>query len=297
MSIGIHISKDKKYETKNNTGTIEYILQKYPKMGCFQIYSHGPRNRRPVNIDASRVRRIVSEYKRNCYIHSTYPTTWKTTDENINHILHQFITAHVMSAKGVVIHLPKDTCENVVNKIPILFSNVVEYLEDKKDFPKILLEVRSIRPSNESFESPEKLINLIEAIKLNPDISRLGINNSDYIGLVIDTAHIYAGLQNITSYREGRNYVKKLKNYKDWFPLLHLNGNGYDAKIRAGDRHECPMSSEDKIWGGVDDYLESGARAFIEWHLKNKADIILELKRPDPTWMKFMNNIITLYKL
>ena len=72
------------------------------------------------------------------------------------------------------------------------------------------------------------------------------------------------------------------------------DGNEYDAKIRAGDKHTPPLGKNDKIWGGMK-YEESGCRAFVEWYLKIGSDVILETNHLLKESMDFLNFLLKTY--
>jgi endonuclease IV len=225
-------------------------------VGCVQFFTHGPRNKQETKLNYNKLKNISKEI--NIYVHSSYPTGWNSP----KHVYEQLDVCDKIGSSGLVIHLPKNTPKFICPKVK-------EWLEHKAK-TKILLEVRSIRPcENKSYETPEKIINLIETLK------KYGIT-SENVGIVIDTAHIYIGYAPIREYKETNNFLNKFNDYKEWFPLLHLNGNMYDAKVRAGDKHIIPLDDEDKIWNNIR-YEDSGCFAFIEWFLNNDSDIILEV--------------------
>lgn len=252
MSIGINVIRADRKTLETN---IRNVMEEFP-VGCVQFFTHGPRNRRETKLIYDELNSISKVI--NIYVHSSYPTGWKSPD----HVYEQLDICDKIGSSGLVIHLPKNTPEFVC---PI----VKQWLEHKSK-TKILLEVRSIRPcENKSYETPEKIINLIEMLKEHK------ITHRD-VGIVLDTAHIYVGYAPIREYEEAKIYLNKFNEYKNWFPLLHFNGNEYDANLRAGDKHIVPMDDNDKIWNNIK-YEQSGCHAFIEWFLNNNSDIILEI--------------------
>lgn len=269
---------------KTMTSAVKDFKKDFPDAGMIQIYAHGPMNTRRNKIN---VETFNTESKNlNVYIHSTHMTSWKEDGEvkfdkkgnpkisKSEHIREQFETAGELNAKGIVIHLPKASPEFVCEKLP-------EWVDWIPDGTKLLLEVRSIRPSeNLSYETAEKLINLIEMIKTVDGYT------SDNCGIVLDTAHIYVSYTPVKGYDESIDFLNKLEDYREWFPLLHFNGNYIDANKKAGDTHITPFCAGDKIWGDEDtllaDRLESswetsGAKAYVEKFLEWKSDIVLEI--------------------
>lgn len=262
MTIGIHIRSGYKKDDleytkiipngKNLQDSIQKYLKDFPRSKCFQIFTHGPRSKKLNNIDISGLKKLSKD--NSIYVHSTYFTSWK--EDKFDHIIDQLVTSEMINANGWVIHLPKQPPEFV---IPIV-KKMLQFVKNTK----ILLEVRSIAPSgNLSYETPDKLINLIKMLEK--------FTSSKHVGLVIDTAHIYASKVDIREYKSAKDYLSQLVKYKEWFSLLHLNGNFY-PNIRAGDKHVVPFHDHDQIWRGIS-FKKSGLRAFLEFY----NDIIIEL--------------------
>lgn len=264
-NLGIHVFKN-----KSLCDSVVDITDKLPMIGAIQIMTHGPRNRREVKIDYKRFKQITSERNIKVYNHSSYPTNpWNGKPEIFNHTIDQFVASNLLGAKGVVLHIPKIIPEKVSKITKKIYDALIERKLLKNQ--KIILEMKAVKQDEfKSYESPEKINRLIELLIKD------GMTSSN-VGICIDTAHIYAGKANIQTYKNGINYLKKLK-YPKWFCLLHLNGNEYDAKLRAGDKHAIPLDGKDKIWKNIS-YNNSGCKAFIEYCKKNNIDIILEIKQ------------------
>jgi len=294
MSVGIHVrikhKVDKKAtpeELKDNPevisdgvdlqSSIHQYIKDFPKSKCIQIFTHGPSSKRMCRINIPKLHSLTKTH--NIYVHSTYMTAWGNTEKRFAHICEQLITSEAINACGLVIHLPKNNPKFVVENIKKWVGCL---LPDSKT--KILLEVRSIRPDGDNtYETPEKLITLIEAIKGS------GLT-SDKFGIILDTAHIYVGYAPIIEGKEAEEYLSSLDDYKEWFPMLHLNGNSYDAQVRAGDKHTTPLSQNDKIWGGME-YENSGCKVFVDKYLSWGSDIILEIDHHKKNPRKFLYNI------
>lgn len=248
---GIHVSKDKR--SSLHSAIAEDV--KDMKLNCVQIFTHGPKTKSLNKIDPQKLEDMSKVV--NIYVHSTYVSTWETLD----HIHEQLNVAQLIGAKGLVLHLPKALPNVVVHPL----RDMLPWAKKTK----IILEMRALKQADDSYESPEKILALIKELEEQKF-------TSDQVGICIDTAHIYAGKAQIQDYKSASEYLAKLDGKKEWITLLHLNGNEYDAKIRAGDKHCFPFSKEDKIWNGIK-YEDSGLRAFVEWFLSKKIDIILEL--------------------
>jgi endonuclease IV len=258
FEMGMHVAKK-----KNMAASITAAINEL-NLTAVQIFTHGPRNQRASKMDYKLVKEAAKEI--HLYIHSSYPTNpWNGKPEIFAHTMNQFTTAAQVGAIGVVLHIPKilpkevaETTKAIVDRIKALGINV-----------KVILEMKAVKPGDKSYESPQKIDALIDELKA------LELEPTNVV-ICIDTAHIYAGKACIRTYDEGKTYLAALK-YPEWIGLIHLNGNEYDSKKRAGDKHAVPFDASDKIWKGLK-YSESGCRAFIEWAKEKKIDCILEIK-------------------
>ena len=223
------------------------------------------------------------------YVHSTYLTNpWGDVKKNrsLAHTIDQFRIARDIGARGVVLHIPKIDAKDVVAGMRSLVNALLINNIELNDNFRIILEMKAVKSHNtKSYESPDKINNLIDELK------EAKLTTAE-IGICIDTAHIYAGKAKIKTYHDTKKYIKKLNN--DWIYLLHLNGNEYDSKKRAGDKHAIPLSKEDKIWGNST-YKNSGCRAFLEYAQKLDIDVILEAKahHTNEQIKKFLNVLKT----
>lgn len=261
FKLGIHVFKGK--DMANSIA----LARKNCPLNAVQLFTHGPRTTCKVDHDYERVRDACDGI--HMYVHSSYPTNpWNGKAEIFKHTVDQFSSSMDLGSKGVVLHIPKIGPNSVAKPIKTLVDELLK--KGLLKGQKVILEMKAVKQhATQSYESPEKINRLIEALKAE------GLN-SDNVGICIDTAHIYAGNANIHTYTEGVKYFEDLK-YPQWICLIHLNGNVYDAKKRAGDKHAVPFDQEDKVWKGKT-YSESGCRAFIEFAQTNGIDLILEVK-------------------
>lgn len=261
FKMGIHIFK------KNDIcESIMSARNEYP-LNAIQIFTHGPRNIKKNDHNYALVRLLTNGMS--VYVHSSYPTNpWNGKDYIFKHTIDQFASSRQIKARGVVLHMPKISPEHVVESVKTLA--VALNKKGLLDEQKIILEMKAVKQhATQSYESPEKINRLIEVLldkKLSPK----------NVGICIDTAHIYAGQASIRSYADGLAYVNGLL-YPEWISLIHLNGNEYDANVRAGDKHAIPFDEKDFIWKGVS-YAESGCRAFIEFAQSRNINFIVESK-------------------
>lgn len=261
-NIGMHVFKG-----KNMTQSIKENLDTYKFKVC-QIFTHGPRSKNRTNIIYSDVKNINSKL----YVHSSYITNpWGDIKKSreLSHTIDQFLVGQYINAKGVVLHIPKIDPVEVAMGTKIIADELKKNGVSLNNNYRIILEMKALKAHpTKSYENPKKINRLIKNLK------KLKLTHRE-VGICIDTAHIYASQAQIRKYDETLKYLSELNN--NWIYLIHLNGNEYDSKLRAGDKHAIPLSKEDKLWGKTT-YKNSGCRAFLEYAKKNKIDVIIEAK-------------------
>jgi endonuclease IV len=259
--IGIHVFKNGNMEDSITNTRNELNIN------SVQIFTHGPRSFNKSNMCYTDIVKACDGI--NVYVHSAYPTNpWKGDAESMDMTIEQFVSSHLINSKGVVLHIPKLNPDDVVKPIPEL---VVKLKKAKiMEGQKVILEMKAVKTHpTMSYETPEKINRLVRKLE------SVGLKHTE-VGICIDTAHIYAGKAQITTYQEAENYCNLIEK-PEWICLLHLNGNEYDAKKRAGDKHAIPLNNYDMIWKSLS-YKESGCKAFIQYAHKLNIDIILEVK-------------------
>lgn len=224
------------------------------KMHTFQFFTHGPKSLTQNKYDAEAIAKIVKSGVR-VYVHSAYVTSWQKEGT----VFMQLEACDEIGAAGLVLHIPK--------VLPDAAAEMVRKMLGRYKTP-LLLEMRAMRPSADSYESPEKIIALIRALE------KLGIKNTQ-ARICIDTAHIYAGRMEIKTQAEATKYLDALKDVWGWIGLLHLNGNEVNCYTKAADKHCAPVGKTDYVWDGVE-YEDSGCRVFVERFVSSGIDIILE---------------------
>lgn len=256
MSLGMHIGRS---GSKDLEESALEVFNKFNWMGCFQIFTHGPKTKTLNKIPHDKL--IELGKTKNLYVHSSYSITW--SDSNIECFRSEFKTADQIGAKGIVLHIPimkpEDVCDWVVKFLSL------------KPKTLLLLEMCAVKVREfESYESPEKLIRLIQLL----ESKNIG---SDKVQLCIDTAHIFSGFQSITSGENVKEWLSKLLIKKDWIGLLHMNGNARHPAVNVKDKHTVPFSSDDQIWNKTP-FFQSGFVEFLRFFLQTlKKDVIFEI--------------------
>lgn len=251
IKVGVQIGKGTGLLEKNVAKT----CAKWRFNAC-QIFLYSPMQVKKMLYDEAALRDVTRNIR--VYVHSSYLISpWGAKPYNMALSRAQLQAAENIGAVGVVFHLPKSKPKDVVPRFQALLAK-------KPRRVRIILEPRAMQPSEGSYESPEKINALIDAIK------SAGTATRD-INICIDTAHAFCGQQQFRTYSEARMWLRRFK-YPRCIKLFHLNGS---QSTGFADRHAIAMSKKDKIWHGIP-YRESGARAFVEFARRYRIDIVLE---------------------
>jgi endonuclease IV len=260
------------HEGKGKTGiegSIQESLDDY-KVNYFQIFNIGPRTYKRSNIDYDSLKLFCKKNNLSFVIHSSYVSAsiWKKTltDKALKHFEDQINSAAELKADGVVFHIPKDSIENIVDRMKVL-SKIAN-----KENIKILLESKPIKNKAYRYGDPEILNELCKALK---EAKIKGF------ALCIDSAHLHASEIELSSYEDAKKWFDTFK-YHNKIKLFHLNGS--EANFGSNrDVHAIPFSSTDKIWNKYkDDIKNSGFAYFCKFAKKNGVNIIFEIN----SWSK-----------
>lgn len=267
---GVHIHKyNSKKENKEKiiNGNLEKsLLHATKKWTCAQIFTHGPRTMNINEFDEKMIKHVATMIP--IYSHASYLThPWKS-DKSHKHLKDQLNLCKKMGLKGLVVHLPKDKPDVVVQAMKII---------NDKDIP-LILEMTSVSPNANTYETPEKLNYLIN------ELDRIG--NINY-GICIDTSHVWAAGQDMKYYNDVKKWLNKITSNR--ITLFHLNG----TTIPLGghkDVHSVPFSSDDLIWGDVK-YNDSGFKAIQEFAYIHNIPIIMEVKGNTDKVHSYLSNV------
>jgi len=281
MILGIHV--DKKKSTLHES--IQYELDELGINAC-QIFTHNPRSGVQTNIEPDKIKKVTHDI--DLYVHSSYVTVsiWNVNNKNKDekksiNILQRFeselIASKKINANCYVVHISKKLPEEIVETMQIIKPIV------KRNKVKIGLEMIASKSDNKTYETPEKINNLLYLL------DQENKNDNKWYGIVVDTAHIWAAGIDITDYKQMDNWLNLIKK-KNKILLFHVNGSFHD-RCCGKDKHAIPLSSEDKIWHNTQ-YKKSGLYALVNFATKNTIAMILEVKLNDPNEVKKCINMI-----
>lgn len=262
MIIGPHV--DRVYVKKGNLyDNIKEAIKVTKDCANFDItaiaiFVAGPRNYNITVTDeeASNIRQLSLEI----YVHNTYISNpWTLKSVAIHSIHQQMKVCNKMNANGFIIHLPKDSIDNIIRVIPKLY--------DPGSLTRIYFEIPALKPVNSIFHKPKYLNELFKKIADTID------SNLNYFGLCIDTAHLWSCGVDLSDYKSAETWFNELDiDYKCL--MIHCNDNDKELG-HAPDVHNS--LTDGKIWNQYKNNLtESGLYFILKFAKKNNIPIILE---------------------
>ena len=217
MPLGFHVgrkSNDKSIPIVQALEDAFKLLKEYDIVPAAQIFIVGPQNYKQLltQQDKKDLRRLAKEFP--IVIHGAYiDNPWKLRPGTIHNIKTELIISSEIESAGVIIHLGNNTnstLETVLNKISTV---------KLKSKTTLWLEINSVKSSDKSFETPEKINALFDKI-YDLQIS----NDMLEIGLCIDTAHLFSSGNSLNTYGKAQEYFESLS--KNIPLLIHLNDSG-----------------------------------------------------------------------
>lgn len=233
-----------------------------------QIFTHGPQGYKANDIDRQA---LAEQTDIGLVVHGAYTLSalWKITEDNINTGRSQaslgFLKAQLQAAReigaiGVVVHIGR-----VDPSIAAYVMSKAKPLA-RQTGVKIILEMTASKATEWTYDTPEKINALSRAI--GP--------RENWWAWCVDTAHIWAAGQNITTRHAAQDWFARLE-YPARIALIHLNGSS-NARGSGKDTHEVPGSNKDLIWHNTA-WKDSGIAAVIEFATTHDIPMILEINR------------------
>jgi endonuclease IV len=221
MPLGFHVGMIKSSsKTRMHDSIVNNVefLSKYVNSRCVQIFVTGPRTSKE-NLtpeDKTAIRNLVATTSLAVVIHGAYiDNPWSGKGISVHNIKVEMRIAAEILATGVIIHLSNNTN----NTLETILDKINEVEENVKNSVMLWLEINAVKSSADSFETPEKLIALINRVK-----NWQSKNNTLRIGLCIDTAHLHACGVSFESRTAVNSWLDAMP--KDIPYMLHLNDSG-----------------------------------------------------------------------
>jgi len=257
MHIGLHIKKNSNILDKKHKSVIIGVEEEVPMLGMSSIsmFIIGPMNKNKISMNLQGISKYCKERDITIWPHGSYLTAaiWNVNHANrhenqsliaIRTIKDHLVIGKQLSAKGIIVHLPRHTISDVLQTMEIISNcKVINSIrKNEVDLPKFTIECPASRPNEDlTYETAPKLNNLVGAIIADTKI------NIPW-NLCIDSAHQYAG--GIDFGRAFDEWESALSDEtRARLALIHLNGASAKNFGTGKDFHIIPCSKEDAIWG------------------------------------------------
>jgi endonuclease IV len=246
LAFGLHVSKDPKVAGKKAHKSIfEGIKAEHSASGvtAVSLFTHGPKSAKKNEMDYAQIRKFCQINNISIYPHGSYTSVgvWKVNTANahtapsaakMDHVLDMLQSARALGARGLVIHLPKDTPDRVVETMRCLSDYVSEHIGA---IPTLLLEMPASKPDDKTYETPAKLNRLCRLL----DSARLHLD----WGLCIDTSHLYSCGVDLARDDAWQVWLSDLAPAtKKRIKLIHLNGGLAQNFGKGKDVHIIPLA-------------------------------------------------------
>ena len=269
FSVGWHIYKEGDF-IKSIEKSLP-LLKKF-KHNTIQIFVSGPRNTVLTFNDDSikKYNEYTLKHNIKTLVHSAYGTTGVYNSDaekhkkSYEHILKELKECDKISAVGYVLHMPKSAKDT--DHISTIISKII-----KEPFlTPIILENDSVRPTingmKTDFGSPDDINLLIKSI-----CSKLTPIERKRFGLCIDTSHLHATGQDLSTYELTRKWFDAVKK-SDYIKFIHFNDNS-NTRGSSLDKHDHLLSGH--VFNGK--HVEkTGVNAVIEFAYINDTTLIFE---------------------
>lgn len=277
-SLGAHVHK--KSSKGKNRKMHDAIAEEVTHMKSYnindpsvQIFVTGPKTYKETLSaeEKQKIARYIADTSTQLVIHGAYvDRPWSNIAGAIHNVKQELRIGAEIGATGVIIHLSSG-CVNDVN----FKAALSEIANIELPRPQILwLEINSAKPSNFTFETPEKINKLFDRIA-SYDIKGLTV------GLCIDTAHLFACGMSLETYDVAKKWIEALPKVPI---MMHLNDSA--STLGSGiDKHASLCHGQ--IWSkyhpdtGILPYEKSGLNYLMEW--ADSGSIMTILERNDET--------------
>lgn len=284
LYIGVHINKGSKslldiIKTVNLNGG-----------NVLQLFAGNPRSCSLSNIDNYKL--IAEEVKDYCYtnnfklvIHTPYTINMASVLKNnkriieleeaywVKLLINQLIISDIIGSIGIVVHVGKYTTNTYENGINNMYNCIIYIISQMKKYnisSKLIIET----PAG---AGTELLCDINEFINFYNKFTK---EEKKYLGICLDTAHIWSSGYNISDYYD----IIEKKNKSDII-IIHLN----NSKKEKGSKKDL----HDNIFDGK--MVLSDIQIFVQ-KLKTNPIIVLECPsdnfKKDISWVKKINTIL-----
>lgn len=231
------------------------------------VFTHGPRSKKAIkNID-EKLAKFIKKNNINVYPHASYFTHIMKSDKGDEHLSDQLESCKMLHAKGFVVHVDKTESDQIAKRMlevkPIIERHGVPLFIEA---PGIKVDPKG----KTTYETPESINRLDEKIR------NKGLNHEIHFKHCIDTAHLWAMGQDISTYDAMKEWLDGIEDV-NCIGLFHINGSKNECGA-GKDKHAIPMSELDLMWGKLN-FKDTGFKYILEFAKEHDIPFILEINR------------------
>lgn len=230
-----------------------------------------------MSAEAKKLKEYLSETKLEAIAHASYTSMpWTGDPAAAAAVVAELKVCAAAGIAGLVVHLPSEKPEAGTDSKAntSATARVLKYLKrcHTETNVRLYLEMVAAKPARAAFNTAGKIKELFTAIRAKTDPTLR------WTGLCIDTAHLWSGGVDLSSYDKAREWLSELEAISAVIPpnriMFHLNDSAYGLGD-GRDKHAPLMNG--KIW---EDYKQapqkSGLKAFIDYIQKHNCPAIFE---------------------
>lgn len=268
--LGYHVSKGKYKSMEIALAAAADNLSEYGfARPCAQIFVSGPQSFRQNLTDEDIVKccKVATTRGLNLVIHGAYVDhPWNRAQGAVHNIKQELQVAAKLGATGVIVHLGAGAANDA--SLETVLKAVGDLPEKVLDRVILWLEINAAKPTDATYETPEKITRLFERVH--------AVGSPLRVGLCIDTAHLYSCGIALDSMIAARRWLEGLPNVPI---MLHLNDSA--SLLGSGiDRHQTLL--EGNIWKDYHPVTgdlaieDSGLIELVNYAERNNIMVVLE---------------------
>jgi deoxyribonuclease-4 len=238
----------------NDLVRLEEYLGELDEDIAVQVFVRGPTNF--TDTEACNKRELLKG--RHVLVHAAFVSNpWRGARGSLYNIGAELKHCAYIGARGYILHLGPDMQDTLELVLTFIRRHV-----DPASTLTVFFEINSTHPSDNSFETPEKINAIFDKIYKHAE----GIK----VGLCVDTAHLFACGVSLATKKAAREWLGRLR--PDLRVMFHLNDS---SEPLGSGRDKHAGLCEGNIWGDYE-VENSGIAAVMEFAAAHGCYVILE---------------------
>lgn len=280
LLLGLHVMKTASKTCRTPYANAIRLSRTKYSINTAQIFVTNPRTGRVSITDADiQAVKDITDNGFPLLVHSSYTVGFDHRNvHRIDAVWREWRIARRCGAVGYVVHIVQALPDQIDDLIKVIITKNQTHMGEEDITGAmgikcpVLLEPVGTKSSDYTYETPEKINNLIRVIK-----------QYNWIGIVLDTAHIWASGTSLQSSEEALRFLISIE-HSEKIRVIHLNGCWASRGI-GRDVHTVPFTRYDYIWNSymitpaTANPLGSGCCVIVHFALVHNIPLIMEVNR------------------